>query len=53
MDFLEHEEGTLMKLRESGYENSEDGHKRFEDCATGWGQALTLLKFFCEHGIVY
>ena len=53
IDFKEHEEGTLLELRESGYEDSEEGHKRFEDCATGWGQALTLLKFYCEHGIVY
>ena len=53
IDFLEHEEGTLVNLRESGYEDSDEGHKRFEDCATGWGQALTLLKFFCEHGLTY
>jgi len=53
MDFLDHEEGTVVKLKESGYENSAEGHKRFEDCAVGWGQALTLLKFFCEHGLVY
>ena len=53
MDFLKHKDGTLVKLRESGYENSDEGHKRFEDCAVGWGQALTLLKFYCEHGLTY
>jgi uncharacterized protein YndB with AHSA1/START domain len=53
MHFLEHEEGTVVKLRESGYEDSEEGHRRFEDCAVGWGQALTLLKFYCEHGLTY
>jgi len=23
------------------------------ECASGWGEALTLLKFYIEHGIVY
>jgi hypothetical protein len=22
-------------------------------CATGWGEALTLLKFYLEHGLTY
>ena len=23
------------------------------ECAAGWGEALTLLKFYVEHGVVY
>ena len=23
------------------------------ECATGWGEALALLKFYLEHGVVY
>jgi len=53
MDFLEHKEGTLLKLKEFGYEDTEEGHNRFEECAVGWGEALTLLKFYCEYGLTY
>lgn len=53
MDFFDHAEGTLIKLKESGYENSDEDHKRFEECAVDWGAVSTLLKFYCEHGITY
>ena len=23
------------------------------ECAAGWGEALTLLKFYLEHGVTY
>jgi uncharacterized protein YndB with AHSA1/START domain len=42
MKFEEVEEGTLVSLRESGYENSEEGHRRCLEWAVGWGEALTL-----------
>lgn len=53
MDFIETEEGTIISLKESGYEDSKEGHRRCLECATGWGEALTLLKFYVEHGIIY
>lgn len=53
MDFEEVSEGTLVRLKEYGYEDSTEGHRRLIECATGWGEALTLLKFFCEHGVTY
>jgi uncharacterized protein YndB with AHSA1/START domain len=53
MDFLEHPEGTVIKLKETGYEDSPTGHKRCLECATGWGEALILIKFYVEHGIRY
>jgi len=53
IDFEETSEGTLVRLNEYGYEDSQEGHRRLIECATGWGEALTLLKFFCEHGVIY
>ncbi len=51
--FEEVDEGTLVRLKEYGYEDSKEGHRRLIECATGWGEALTLLKFYCEHGVTY
>ena len=53
MDFTEVDEGTIVTLKEHGYQDTEEGHKRCLECATGWGEALTLLKFYVEHGIRY
>jgi uncharacterized protein YndB with AHSA1/START domain len=53
MDFGEVNGGTLVRLTEYGYEDSAEGHRRLIECATGWGEALTLLKFFCEYGVTY
>ena len=53
MKFEEVDEGTIVSLREYGYENSEEGRRRCLECAVGWGEALILLKFFVEHNIRY
>ncbi|HUT81015.1 MAG TPA: SRPBCC domain-containing protein [Candidatus Bathyarchaeia archaeon] len=53
MDFKEVDEGTIITLKEHGYEDTKEGHKRCLECATGWGEALTLLKFYVEHGLKY
>lgn len=47
------EKGTLVTLTESGYTRSELDLKTYGDCATGWGEALTLLKFYLEYGVTY
>lgn len=52
-NFEPYKEGTLVILHETGYTNSERDLKACIDCATGWGEALTLLKIYLEHGIVY
>ncbi len=44
---------TLVLLSEEGYEDNEEGWRRCLECATGWGEAITLLKIFVEHGISY
>jgi hypothetical protein len=51
---FEHEpRGTVVRLREHGYADTPAGREAFVTCATGWGEALTLLKFYVEHGLRY
>jgi uncharacterized protein YndB with AHSA1/START domain len=47
------EDGTVIRLREYGYEDTPSGHSGILECAAGWGEALTLLKFYVEHGVTY
>ena len=42
-----------MRLREHGYPEAQKGMAGFMSYATGWGEALTLLKFYVEHGLRY
>lgn len=53
IDFVEVEEGTVVSIKEYGYADTLEGHRRCLECAVGWGEALTLLKFFCEHRLGY
>jgi uncharacterized protein YndB with AHSA1/START domain len=46
-------DGTLVSLKETGYLNSEKDLNACIGCAAGWGEALTLLKVYVEHGIIY
>lgn len=45
--------GTLVSLVESGYPLSNSDLEACLGCAVGWGEALTLLKFYLEHGVTY
>jgi uncharacterized protein YndB with AHSA1/START domain len=47
------EGGCVLRLREHGYDDTEDGHKALADEASGWGEAMTLIKFMAEHGLRY
>ena len=47
------EKGTVVTLSEDGYKDTPEGRAMILECASGWGEALTLLKFYMEHGIVY
>ena len=51
--FESYEQGTVVKLREYGYPNTPQGRRDLLEYACGWGEAITLLKFYVEHGIVY
>jgi uncharacterized protein YndB with AHSA1/START domain len=53
VDFEEHAEGTVVRVHEHGYPWTAEGRAGLLNCASGWGEALTLLKFYVEHGIRY
>jgi uncharacterized protein YndB with AHSA1/START domain len=52
-NLLPYKEGTLVTLEEIGYSNTAEDISACIGCATGWGEALTLLKIYLELGIVY
>lgn len=45
--------GTVITLTERGYKDTSEARAMMLECASGWGEALTLLKFYIEEGIVY
>jgi len=45
--------GAIVEVREEGYMWDERDIRVSMSCAGGWAEALTLLKFFLEHGLVY
>ncbi len=53
IDLQSVEGGTIVRLREYGYQDTPSGRAALANCATGWGEALTLLKFYVEHGVRY
>lgn len=47
----EHPHGTRLRVVETGLPQTRAGLDRFGECATGWGEALTLVRCYAEHGI--
>jgi len=47
------EGGTIISLCETGFADTPAGLAAMVNCATGWGEALTLLKFYLEYGLHY
>jgi uncharacterized protein YndB with AHSA1/START domain len=47
------EGGCVLRLREYGYDDTANGHAALADEASGWGEAMTLIKFMAEHGLHY
>ena len=45
------EEGSIIRLVEGVYEAGEVGNQDMLNRASGWAQALTLMKFWVEHGL--
>jgi uncharacterized protein YndB with AHSA1/START domain len=45
--------GTVIELTESGYPDTPEGRAMILECASGWGEAMTLLKFYLEHTVIY
>jgi uncharacterized protein YndB with AHSA1/START domain len=46
-------ECTRLTVTETGHQETEGDRRALVDCAAGWGEALTLLKVYLEHGITY
>lgn len=44
---------AVVTVRAHGYHDTPQGRKALLGCATGWGEVLTLLKFYVEHRIHY
>ena len=53
MSFSPHPDGTMVELIDAGYPDTPAGRTALMDCACGWGEALTLAKFYVEHGLTY
>ena len=47
-----YKDGTLVRLIEEGYSQSNLDQIACLRCASGWGEALMMLKMYLEHGIV-
>jgi len=45
--------GTVVHLTERGYPDTPAGRRMFCECAAGWAEAVTLLKFYLEYGVIY
>jgi uncharacterized protein YndB with AHSA1/START domain len=45
--------GTVVTVKEWGHTTSPKDLEALVECAAGWGEALTLLKMYLEHGIIY
>jgi uncharacterized protein YndB with AHSA1/START domain len=45
--------GTVVTVTESGYPDTPKAREMILECACGWAEAVTLLKFWLEHGVVY
>jgi len=53
MIFEETDKGVKVTVREKGFQDTPEGRKAQLSCATGWGEALTMVKFYLEHGVNY
>lgn len=42
---------TVLRLRQYGFPDSPEGLATLAEQGPGWGEAMTLLKFFVEHGL--
>ncbi len=45
--------GTILSVEESGHSDSPRDLAALVECASGWGEALALLKMYLEHGVTY
>jgi len=53
IDFTKDAEGTMVRLVEHGYDDTPTGLRDLLARATGWGEVLTMMKYYVEHGVTY
>ena len=53
LTFEQREDGTVVRLHENGYPTDAAGLASMLSVSAGWGEALTLMKFYVEHGVRY
>lgn len=53
LTFKEESKGTRVTVRERGFQDTPKGRKALVGCSTGWGEALTMMKYFLEYGVKY
>jgi uncharacterized protein YndB with AHSA1/START domain len=53
IDIASHPAGSVIRLRDRGFSDTPSGRRKLLECASGWGEALALWKFFVEHGLRY
>ena len=53
IDLKPHADGTMLSLTEAGYTDDPDDIAAMLGCASGWGEALTILKYYLEYGVKY
>lgn len=46
-------DGATVEVVETGFPEGDEGHQIALENSSGWGQALTMLKYFVEHGVTY
>jgi uncharacterized protein YndB with AHSA1/START domain len=53
INFKAVDNGTVVHLIETGYEDSTEGMQDLLNRVAGWAEVLTLMKFYIEHGVTY
>jgi uncharacterized protein YndB with AHSA1/START domain len=53
IDIAAVKEGSVVHLVESGYQDSPTGLDDYINRVGGWAEALTMMKYFVEHGVTY
>lgn len=53
IDFEPVAAGIVVRLVEYGYEDTPTGLKDMLARAAGWGEVLTMMKFYVEYGVIY
>jgi uncharacterized protein YndB with AHSA1/START domain len=51
IDIEVHDDGSVVRLVEGTYDDDDVGTQDMLNRASGWAQALTLMKFWVEHGL--